>query len=225
MRFLFYFIFGYFICTLGFLTGGFLSVFVKGLGKKNEGVLFAFTAGLFLAFVCFELLPQAFAQSFYLGIAALVAGTLASIAMESTGSVLAVGLALHKLPEGFALGALLGANLTAGLSLAAVIAIHCIPEAITLALLLKHRGMKYGKIVACLLAMGFPMAIGTEAGAAAGRISPWLMTVSLGFAGGIMIYLSCSQILPEARSVGGSLSAAAGAMSGFIAGTLIISLL
>jgi len=248
-----------FAALIGFLSGfsGFAAaaVFIsaaKGLSRRFHGGLMGFTGGLLIAFVCFEMLPEAFeSRGLVLGVVGLTLGAAAAAWLEkraamaenalisrnsrsagdksnrnyfSTGLMIAAGIALHKLPEGMAMGALLDANLLAGLSFCAIIALHCFPEGVSVAVPLAQGGVKLKNMLGLFALICLPMGVGSFLGAAAGGMSGAIMSFCLAFAGGIMIYVTCGSILPESRQMWRGRFTPAGAALGFILGVVITSL-
>ena len=141
---------GLFFGTFGTTIGGVIGVKLKKTSKKFLSFILAFASGLMLAIVCFDLLPEAFNLTnlsavflgIFLGIIMMIICDLlvekkfnksnrfknSKNAMLKTGIVVSIGLALHNLPEGLAIGSGFGASIKLGLSLAIAICLHDIPE-------------------------------------------------------------------------------------------------
>ena len=101
-----------------------------------------------MSIICFDLIPEAMQIS---NIINIIAGMLIGIAMMifcdfgvekklnknkvvvkndllKTGIIVSIGLAIHNLPEGLAIGSGFDASLKLGLSLAIAICLHDIPD-------------------------------------------------------------------------------------------------
>jgi zinc transporter ZupT len=123
---------------------------------------------------------------------------------ESYGSdVLLVG-ALHSAAEGLAIGAAAASDLTLGLWMAAAIALHNIPEGTLLAAVLRAQGNSKGRVLVLTVvgnATLVPMAVSTFAVlVAAPQATPW----ALGFGSGTLIYLVTVDLLPESYRQAGA---------------------
>jgi ZIP family zinc transporter len=200
------------------------------------GTVLGFTAGLLIAFVCFEMLPGALARwGLYYGIAAILAGVALSAWLEGrmghmvhwkkASYLLILGITIHNIPEGMALGSMLHISFAAGLSLAIMIAIHCFPESLAATLPMRESGMPVYKILIFSLVLALPMAIGAFAGALLSSLSNLFVDACLCFSGGVMLYITCGDILPESKDLWSGRLTAIGAMFGFVSGVWLTSIL
>jgi ZIP family zinc transporter len=64
-----------------------------------------------------------------------------------TGIIISIGLTIHNLPEGLAIGAGFGASQKLGIGLAIAICIHDFPEGISMAIPLKQGGIKKSNVI------------------------------------------------------------------------------
>jgi zinc transporter, ZIP family len=225
-------IIGYIIACTGFLGGAifclYTKVFSRNLFDKNnkniskkiyENInryILGFSAGLLIAFVCFEMLPIAFENDgIYLSILGIISGVFAAVYMGERvyaknringsdsylkmGTIIALGVIIHNIPEGIALGSLLSKDFAKGIYMGIIIAIHCFPESIAIMYPLKKAGISNIKLLLIALCMAIPMAIGVLIGAIVSSISTILISFSLSFAGGAIIYIVCGEIIPESK--------------------------
>lgn len=206
---------------IGTGTGGALAFFIKKITNRALGVILEFSAGLMTAVVCFELIPEAFEYGgtvpAFLGI---LIGVLTLILIEDflrnseplkkrykntgllrAGILMSIGIALHNLPEGFAVGSGFEASTSLGVMLTAVIMIHDIPEGIAIAIPLKAGGLSNTKAFLITVLSGVPMGLGALLGAIIGGISKQFIGVCLGFAGGAMLYVVYAELVPESKKL------------------------
>ncbi len=122
--------------------------------------------------------------------------------LVNTGLLLAVGITLHNLPEGIAVGAGYLHNPKFGLFIAIAILLHNIPEGIGTALPLCCGGVRrrYALLVAFLSGLAEPV------GALLASIFlvnlPGLVPGALAFAGGVMVFITLDELIPTAREYG-----------------------
>lgn len=122
------------------------------------------------------------------------------------GLVMMFAIALHNLPEGMVIGASyavekdLLANIFSGSGfiMALVIGLHNIPEGMAVSVPLISGGMGKVKAVALTALSGLPTVFGALLGFALGGINETMLTLSLGFASGAMLYVVFGELLPEA---------------------------
>jgi ZIP family zinc transporter len=122
--------------------------------------------------------------------------------LVNTGMLLAVGITLHNLPEGIAVGAGYLHNPQFGLFIAVAILLHNVPEGIATALPLCRGGVcrKDAFVVAFLSGLAEPV----------GALLASLFLVSfqslvpgaLAFAGGVMVFITLDELIPTAREHG-----------------------
>lgn len=238
------------ITLMGFLSGilgtgigGLSAFFVKNVRNRSLSFILEFSAGLMTAVVCFELLPEAFRLGGNLmtllgtgiGICTLIlledyikkvesAKNIKSSGLLRAGTLMACGIALHNLPEGFAVGSGFEASLSLGITITAVIMIHDIPEGISIAVPLKSAGVSPLKAFLITVASGLPMGVGALLGAVMGGISPSFISLCLGFAGGAMLYVVYAELVPESKRLYFGRFSSMGNILGIICG-IIVSIL
>ncbi len=145
------------------------------------------------------------------------------------GVIMACAIALHNLPEGIVIGASYAKDALAnggqsGLRMALVIGLHNIPEGMAVAVPLVSGGGKRTLAALTAAASGAPTVLGAVIGYYFGMLSPLALTLSLGFAGGAMLYVVLGELLPEAILMWRSKAPAAAAFVGVLAGLLLIYL-
>lgn len=209
---------GLFSGILGTSIGGLAAFFVKDISNRTLGLVLEFSAGLMTGVVCFELIPEAFSlggpaltlTGVGIGICALLLIEDSIKRMEylkggrnsgllRVGMLMAVGIALHNFPEGFAVGSGFGASAKLGVTLTVAIMIHDVPEGIAIAVPMRAGGMSKIKAFALTVFSGIPMGFGALFGAFLGEISPSFITLCLGFAGGAMLYVVYGELVPESK--------------------------
>ncbi len=116
--------------------------------------------------------------------------------LARTGLLLALGMAIHNLPQGIALGG----GVTSGIafSLALLLFSHNIPEGMAMAIPLRLGGVGKGRILSIALLSALPTVLGAAIGSLVSGISDQLMGVCVAFAGGAMIFLTLKELLPQA---------------------------
>ena len=170
---------GLFFGTIGTTIGGIIGIFIKKVSNKFLSFILAFASGLMLAVVAFNLIPEALNLSTNsITICGILIGIIAMIVCKKivnkkfnteksiintanynknllkTGIIVSIGLALHNIPEGLAIGTGFEASNTLGLSLAIAICMHDIPEGISMALPLKNGGMNPIRIMFYVIMSG-----------------------------------------------------------------------
>ena len=227
---------------LGTGMGGICALFFNTKGKRFMSFLLEFAAGLMIAVVCFDLLPEAFKLAdLSWSIIGLVLGVMVIIYLDNyiktqrfnkklksmnnrflkTGILMGVGIALHNFPEGIAIGSGFEASRRLGFNLAFVIAIHNIPEGMAMALPMKAGGVENIKIFIYALMAGIPMGFGALIGALFGVVSNELIAICLSFAGGAMLYIVCGNLIPESKSIYKGRISTIGNILGIIIGIII----
>ena len=126
-----------------------------------------------------------------------------------------LAIALHKFPEGMAGGVgLISMDPAAALTVVTGIALQNLPEGAVMIPPLRAAGVR-GAAAACIaLLTGLLNAAGVFAGALWGRLPGGLMPFALAFAGGAMMDVIISSMLPRAAGLRGG---AMIAMGGFVA--------
>ena len=228
---------GLFFGTIGTTLGGLIGIFSKRSSNKFLSVILAFASGLMLAVVCFDLIPEALElTSIYnvllgviLGIAAMIGCDVLvdkkfnlkgahNLGLIKTGIIVSIGLALHNIPEGLAIGSGFEASTTLGFSLAIAIAFHDIPEGLSMAIPMKNGGMKPLKVMFFVILSGIATGIGALVGAIIGNISTTIIAICLSFAAGAMLYIVSGELIPESNKLYQGRMTAVGNMIGFMVG-------
>lgn len=140
------------------------------------------------------------------------------VGLLKTGIIVSIGLALHNIPEGLAIGSGFDSSTSLGLSLAIAICLHDIPEGISMAVPMKNGGMNPIKVMLYVILSGIATGFGALIGALVGNISKQVIAVCLSFAAGAMLYIVTGELIPEANQLYKGRITALGNMLGFIIG-------
>lgn len=171
-----------------------------------------------MAVVCFELIPEALEISkilmviigVILGIITMIfcdlivqnkfnSNSIKHNSLLKTGIIVSIGLAIHNIPEGLAIGSGFEASIKLGLGLAIAICLHDIPEGISMAVPMKNGGMKKSKIIYYVILSGVTTGIGAFLGAIIGSISTSVIAICLSFAAGAMLYIVSRRVIARSQ--------------------------
>jgi ZIP family zinc transporter len=234
-------LFGMVSGIIGTGIGGFIAFFIGSATNRFLGFILEFSAGIMISVVCFELIPEAFVLGgvlpafigIILGVVAILlieefinktnlsVGRYTNNKMLRAGILMAVGIALHNFPEGFAVGSAFKASETLGITITSVIIIHDIPEGIAMAVPMRIGGLSKIKSFVFTLLSGVPMGIGALLGAVLGNVSKEMISVCLGFAGGAMLYIVLGEMIPESKRIYLGRLSSIGNIIGIICGIII----
>ncbi len=236
---------GFIVGISGTLVGGLLILYRFSQKVSTQSWLLGLSGGIMAAVVVFDLWPEAL---HFGGIVPTLIGTGTGILLVlyfdrflkfipwyrehqfsklvRVGIMLGVGIGIHNFPEGVALGTTYIANPSIGnwLSLALLMGLHNIPEGMVMSAAFKLGKVKSLSIFFSLLLVEVPMALGATVGAFLGGISPMMISFSLGFAGGAMIFLVGKELLPTAKKLAGLIWVSCGFAMGIILGMILIRL-
>ena len=237
----------------GLALGGALAALVKRESPRGTSVLLSFTAGLMLAIVALDMVPEAMEAAPWLPMVplVLVGGFLVTYLLNcwidksahhedkdnphhcacghhdlhTAGIVLAAAVALHNVPVGMAVGSAVAVQ---GVCLASVLAavtigLHNIPEGMSIAIPLLHDGSRTLSAVAIAALSGLPTVLGALAGYLVGGGNPAALAAALSLAGGAMLYVVFFELLPEAALRWKSRWPILATVVGFALGVLLIS--
>ena len=222
--------------------GGFISYcLLRKPGATMLSTVLGFSAGVMLSVVFMDLLPEAIEiGGYWYAIAGLLAGIGVLLLLDllfphyhhcseeegrfrfrKVGILLGIGIALHNIPEGLAIGAGYASSATLGAGITLVMTLQNIPEGMAMATAMCIGGFGGRRVVLLATLAGIPMGIGALLGAAVGSISPHMLSLSLSFAGGAMLYITCDEMVPDAHEFSKGHSAALGIILGVLVGILL----
>lgn len=142
------------------------------------------------------------------------------------GFLIFMAMFIHSIPEGIAIGvAFATGNLQFGLIIAIAISVHNIPEGIAVSLPLKKDGVSTRDCAIASIMTSVPQPVMAVPSALLAWFFEPLLPIGLGFAGGAMIYLVVSELIPDALEEGGKSLTAWGVMLGLTGMLLITTLL
>ena len=198
------------ICTS---LGAVILFLRKHWSNSNLGFFLGLASGVMVAVVVFDMLPSALLNGgvvktmigIILGLLFMVlansllfGGINSSQTLVGLGYMIMLGIALHDLPEGMAIAFGEEMKVKTGMVIALGIGIHNIPEGMAIAAPLLMSGMKKQTILVQTLLLALITPIGTIVGRYLINLLPELLSLMLGLASGVMIYLVLYQLWPQA---------------------------
>lgn len=228
--------------VLGTGTGGLIVILTHKRIRLPLSALLGFSAGVMLAVVFHELIPEAIEDGGYsIGMLGIVVGVslmllldyalphihLRSDARRSnsyvrTGILLGLGIALHNFPEGLAIGTSFAHDEFIGYTIALVLALHNLPEGMAMAIPLSVGDVPLLRVWGYTMLAGVPMGLGALLGGWIGSISPVFLGFGLGFAAGAMLYIICHELIPAAQSSSRGYAATFGIVIGVVLGIAML---
>ncbi|MFZ7104344.1 MAG: ZIP family metal transporter [Peptococcaceae bacterium] len=210
-----------FLAGLATLLGCFI---VLSFGKPGERILawmLGLAAGIMLTVVVIDLIPSSYSYSnifltalgFFLGNLLLFSLDLFISWVPSVrkmqksnkgyflkmGYLIAIGIALHDLPEGIAIAVGYTAEYQLGLIIALAIGLHNIPEGMATTAPLKMGGMSNPLIILLIFLVSLVTPLGAYLGIILVTISRSLIGLLLALAGGAMTYIVKRELWPESH--------------------------
>jgi ZIP family zinc transporter len=223
---------GVVVGALGTVAGGLLALFI-GHRLKEPRPFLAFAGGMMVAVVFFDMFIEsaqlggllvmcggAAAGGVFFAVAAPLFSHEETPSMYAMGVFVLVGIALHNLPEGLAIGSALVENQKLAFSLALLMLVHDVPEGVAVCLPLRLSGLPVGRVFFLAFLTAVPTAAGAVLGTAVGSISREMIAVCMSFAGGAMLYISLRELIPAAGKKK-ALPALLGLCFGFLMTTFI----
>lgn len=210
------------IAGLATLLGALIVLITGHLSEKSLAFLLGMAGGVMLSVVILDLIPSALVYGnalvasfgFFGGLfLMLILDFIVSLCTSSTscgsqpakrkhylkmGYLIAIGIALHDLPEGIAIAVGYAAEDTLGLLIALAIGLHNIPEGMATAAPLTMAGISPLRIILTCFGISFFTPLGALLGIIIIAISHNIISFLLALAGGAMAFIVKNELLPEA---------------------------
>lgn len=224
----------------GLATGiGGLIAAIKTPGKKIFGLLMGFASGVMVTLSFVDLLGETMEQKgfliatlgFFIGAVFMFIldiilphihfahrkeKGLINIGMYKIGLLIAIGIFIHNVPEGIAIGAGYVHLSSFGIMIAVAIGLHNIPEGIATVLPIFCSGITRKKAVKIAFLTGLAEPIGAVIAAIFLVKFASLIPMALAFAGGVMVYITLDELIPCAFNHGNNHFASAGIILGAV---------
>ncbi len=227
--------------VIGTGFGGMAVALLKQPNRRMFGVVLGFSAGIMLAVVSFDLMPEAFEIGGTLwAVAGLVGGAMLMAVIDlvlphihsfstdkesskfvRAGVLVGLGISMHNLPEGLAIGASYSSSSEFGFGIAVLMAIQNFPEGMAMGAPMLLGGLGPLMVAVYVSLAGVPMGVGALLGQVLGTISPIVLSVSLGFAAGAMLFITCDELIPAAHELQEGHSSIYGIVFGVIVGIVV----
>ncbi|MBE0684027.1 MAG: ZIP family metal transporter [Anaerolineales bacterium] len=143
-------------------------------------------------------------------------GSIVNQQLLKTGTLLAIGITIHNIPEGIAVGAGYMHFPEFGLFIIMAVMLHNIPEGIATTLPLCKSGVSRWNSFKVALFSGFAEPVGALLAALFLKSFSFFLPGALAFAGGVMVFITLDELLPTAREYGHQHYTAVGIILGAI---------
>jgi len=217
--------------------GGILGVLIRP-SEKNLVLGLGFSSGIMLGVTFLMLVLESLKAGFFLCFIGFIAGSVPFFFLDfilphihivesrdnlrRLGTLLAIGIAIHDLPEGFGIGAGYGVSGSFGIKIAIAMILHNIPEGMAIAIPFHFSGMNKFKNILIAFAAGMATLIGAlVAFFTISSFSEKFMYIGLAFAAGAMFYITVNELIPEAHKYGNTRLAGFGVLIGVLAAFLL----
>lgn len=225
---------------MGIGLGGFAAYGIGRHADKIIGLLFAGCSGMIITVLGLELLPESIATGgFIFTLMGIIVGILVISRIEHffhriviitdnprrsqfirSGILLAIGVAIHNFPVGFAMGAGLANDSEVGLDLARIMLFHNLPEGFAISLPLIFGGLGGSIILIIAAIVSLPAGLGALFGSSFQQVNPALLSGLFGIAIGTIFYVSWHELLLQSvkmtRKPGFIISLCVGAFCGIV---------
>jgi ZIP family zinc transporter len=213
-------------------VGGVLGVLFRP-GEKSLILGLGFSSGIMLGVTFLILVLESLEAGFFLSFGGFITGTLLFLLLDfilphthivesrnsllRLGTLIAIGIAIHDVPEGFGIGMGYGVSESLGITLALAIILHNIPEGVAIAIPFNFSGItKLKTVLICFAAGLFTLLGALIAFFLHDFVSEKLMYSGLAFAAGAMFYIAVNELIPEAHKYGNTRFASLGVVAGVI---------
>ncbi|MDT8715600.1 ZIP family metal transporter [Clostridium sp. 19966] len=228
------------ISLIGTMLGACMGLIIKKPSKTFLSGIMGFAGGLMLSIVVFDLIPESIEKwNFAETVIFSIIGMLIIMLLDSfiqvdnvkinegikVATLTALGLMLHNLPEGIIMGFGFLGGKSLGIKLSVIIALHDIPEGMAVSAPLMVSNVKVSKIILYAFITAIPTAIGAWIGIFAGNISQVTLSACLAIASGIMLFVVCGELIPQAIKMSKGKSSTFGMLIGLILGLIMINVL
>jgi len=218
-------------------VGGILGVLFKP-GERYLILGLGFSSGIMLGVTFLMLVLESLKAGFFLCFIGFMTGSLLFFFLDfifppihigesrnsllRLGTLIAIGIAIHDLPEGFGIGSAYCISGSLGLTLAVAITLHNIPEGVAIAIPFHFSGMSKFKTVLICFAAGITTLVGAlVAFFILGCFSEKVMYSGLAFAAGAMFYITVNELIPEAHKYGNTRLASLAVLAGMLVAFLL----
>jgi len=233
------------LAGLGTGIGG-LIVLVRKPGEKLFVFLIGLASGLMIMLSFMELLYDSLNISgLFAAAVGFIAGTLVLFFLDillphkhivnekgvinskmfRSGTLIAIGISLHNLPEGIAVATGYFFAPEIGLIIAIIIALHNIPEGIAIALPIRMSGASKWVAFRIALLSGLAEPVGAVIAVIFLTALPELMPFALSFAAGVMVFITVDELIPIAHEHSHEHFTSFGLIIGFILTLLLLAVI
>lgn len=207
------------------------------LSRRSQGWACALAAGMMLAASVFSLAVKGLEVGAFATIFGLLLGAGFVYLLERHFEAAHEGMAgrkswilllvmfIHSFPEGMAIGiGFATGDFGFGLVMAMAISIHNIPEGVAVSLPLRAEGASFWRCFWASVLTSVPQPLAALPALWLTSTFLTLLPWGLGFAGGAMIFVACSELIPDAVEAAGRPTAGLGVCLGLV-GMMLTSLL
>ncbi|OPZ75314.1 MAG: Zinc transporter ZupT [Firmicutes bacterium ADurb.Bin456] len=221
------------VAGLGTCLGALLVIAWGELRPGALSLLLGLASGIMFAVILLDLLPSSLKYGNpVLALKGFLGGTLLLAVLDlflrsfspaarpgkdylKMGYLIALGIALHDLPEGFAIAAGFAAAEKLGPILVISIGLHNIPEGMATAAPLRYGACSAAQVLAISILISLVTPLGTFLGLILVEASRSFIGLLLAFAAGAMTYIVLGELAPEAHR-GSKALAGLGMITGFL---------
>jgi ZIP family zinc transporter len=232
------------LAGLGTALGGLL-VIIRKPGRISSGIMMGFASGVMVTIAFVGLMEESWTVSgMWVAAAGFALGAIFMFAVDvslphtrfgkkekgienkmlATGMMMAIGITIHNLPEGIAVGAGYAYAPAFGILIAIGIALHNIPEGMATALPLYIGGKSKWKAFKISFLSGLVEPIGAVIAALLLAGFQSLIPIALAFAAGVMFFITLDELLPCAQCTCHEHATSVGIILGAVAMLVIIGI-